>query len=251
MSSTAMATLETGKNLETPKKASGIEKIRNIGIAAHIDSGKTTITERMLKLSGRIREIGEVHDGEATMDFMKEEQERGITIGSAATHFKWEGHNVHLIDTPGHVDFTAEVERSLRVLDGAVLAIDSVAGAQAQSETVNRQMNKYHVPRIAFINKRDRVGPDFAKAVQSIRKRLNLNAAPIQLPVGEGQQFRGCVDLIKMVQWNFPPGCEDPSDFKLGEIEPGMLEAAKHERHQLLEALSMFSDELMEILLDE
>jgi translation elongation factor EF-G len=136
---------------EGTRKLSAVEKIRNIGIVAHIDSGKTTITERMLKLSGRIRTIGEVHDGEATMDFMKEEQERGITIGSAATHFIWEGHNVHLIDTPGHVDFTAEVERSLRVLDGAVLAIDSVAGAQAQSETVNRQMNKYQVPRIAFI----------------------------------------------------------------------------------------------------
>ena len=168
--------------VEQSRRLSGLERIRNIGVAAHIDSGKTTITERMLKLSGRIRAIGEVHDGEATMDFMKEEQERGITIGSAATHFRWLDHNVHLIDTPGHVDFTAEVERSLRVLDGAILAIDSVAGAQAQSETVNRQMNKYQVPRLAFVNKMDRVGADFDKAVQSLRKRLNLNAVAIQNP---------------------------------------------------------------------
>ena len=256
MSSTAMPSLESGKvdsgkNESQNKNTYGIDKIRNIGIAAHIDSGKTTITERMLKLSGRIREIGEVHDGEATMDFMKEEQERGITIGSAATHFKWDGHNVHLIDTPGHVDFTAEVERSLRVLDGAVLAIDSVAGAQAQSETVNRQMNKYNVPRIAFVNKMDRVGADFMKAVQSIRKRLGLTSVPIQLPVGEGQEFRGCIDLVKMTQINFPPGCDDPADFNVSDIEPAWLERAKQERHTLLEALSMFSDELMEILLNE
>ncbi|HZN58263.1 MAG TPA: elongation factor G [Planctomycetota bacterium] len=255
-SSTIMPSVEGSKNVEAPKAAAkkspnAIERIRNIGIAAHIDSGKTTITERMLKLSGRIRELGEVHDGEATMDFMKEEQERGITIGSAATHFQWEGHNVHLIDTPGHVDFTAEVERSLRVLDGAVLAIDSVAGAQAQSETVNRQMNKYSVPRIAFVNKMDRVGADFAKAVQSIQKRLHLNAVAIQLPVGEGAEFRGAVDLVRMAQINFPPGCDDPADFKLSEVEASMVEPARSARHALLEALSMYSDELMEILLAE
>ena len=256
MSSTSMHSLESGKadsakNKSQTKNSNGIELIRNIGIAAHIDSGKTTITERMLKLSGRIREIGEVHDGEAAMDFMKEEQERGITIGSAATHFKWEGHNVHLIDTPGHVDFTAEVERSLRVLDGAVLAIDSVAGAQAQSETVNRQMNKYSVPRIAFVNKMDRVGADFGKAIQSIRKRLGLNSVAIQVPVGEGQDFHGCIDLVEMTQINFPPGCDDPADFKVTPIEPAWIERAKQDRHALLEALSMFSDKLMEILLEE
>ncbi|HVR74146.1 MAG TPA: elongation factor G [Planctomycetota bacterium] len=236
---------------EGTRKLSAVERIRNIGIAAHIDSGKTTITERMLKLSGRIRTIGEVHDGEATMDFMKEEQDRGITIGSAATHFIWEGFNVHLIDTPGHVDFTAEVERSLRVLDGAVLAIDSVAGAQAQSETVNRQMNKYQVPRIAFINKMDRTGADYLKAVQSLRKRLNLNAVPIQVPIGEGQQFRGTIDLVRMIQINYPPGSDDPAEFEATPIESGLLEAARLDRHSLLEALSMFSDELMEILLEE
>jgi elongation factor G len=228
-----------------------MHKVRNIGIVAHIDSGKTTVTERMLHLSGRIRALGEVHDGEATMDFMKEEQERGITIGSAATHFTWEGYSIHLIDTPGHVDFTAEVERSLRVLDGAVLAIDSVAGAQAQSETVNRQMNKYHVPRIVFINKMDRIGADFHQAVQSVNKRLSLNVVPIQLPVGAGQNYRGVVDLVRGVQINYPPGCDDPSDFGVTDIEAGMVEAASQARHDLLEALSMYSDELMEILLKE
>jgi elongation factor G len=237
--------------LEDGKKDSGMRKVRNIGIVAHIDSGKTTITERMLKLSGRIRALGEVHDGEATMDFMKEEQDRGITIGSAATHFTWEGYSIHLIDTPGHVDFTAEVERSLRVLDGAVLAIDSVAGAQAQSETVNRQMNKYRVPRIAFVNKMDRVGADFLRAVQSLHKRLNLNAVPIQLPVGAGQEYRGVVDLVRQVQINYPQGSDDPANFGVTEIEADMVEAAAKARHDLLEALSMHSDELMVMLLDD
>jgi len=237
--------------VEQSRRLSGLERIRNIGVAAHIDSGKTTITERMLKLSGRIRAIGEVHDGEATMDFMKEEQERGITIGSAATHFRWLDHNVHLIDTPGHVDFTAEVERSLRVLDGAILAIDSVAGAQAQSETVNRQMNKYQVPRLAFVNKMDRVGADFDKAVQSLRKRLNLNAVAIQIPIGQGPDFRGTIDLVRMVQVSFPSQSDDPGLFQTGAIEPALLPEATRRRHELLEALSMFSDELMEILLEE
>jgi elongation factor G len=230
---------------------SGIEKIRNIGIAAHIDSGKTTITERMLKISGRIRSIGEVHDGEATMDFDPEEQKRGITIHSAATNFEWEDYQINLIDTPGHVDFTAEVERSLRVLDGAVLAIDSVAGAQAQSETVNRQMNKYHVPRIAFINKMDRVGADFKGVVESLRKRLNLNAVPIQIPVGQGADFRGTIGLVRMIQTNYPPGCDDPSKFEKTDIEPEMLNEAKKARAIMLESISMYSDELIEVLLSE
>ena len=240
----------TVENLLSERKRSAIEKIRNIGIVAHIDSGKTTVTERMLKLSGRIRKVGEVHDGEATMDFLKEEQERGITIGSAATHFLWEGAHIHLIDTPGHVDFTAEVERSLRILDGAVLAIDSVAGAQAQSETVNRQLNKYRIPRIVFVNKMDRVGADFQKAVGSLRTRLGLNAVPIQIPVGQGAAFRGVVDLVRMVQINFSKDCDDPSDFEETAVEDSMLEVARTERHHLLDALSMFSDELMEDLLE-
>ena len=233
------------------KKKSLLERTRNLGIVAHIDSGKTTITERMLKLSGRIRTLGEVHDGEATMDFMKEERERGITIGSAATQFDWNDAHLHLIDTPGHVDFTAEVERALRVLDGAVLAIDSVAGAQAQSETVNRQLDKYTIPRIAFINKMDRTGANFLQAVESIRTRLGLNAIPIQLPVGEGEQFRGLVNLVRMVQVNFPDTTDDPAAFAVSDVEPGVLEAAKDARHNLLEALAMHSDELMEMVLEE
>ena len=238
-----------------PTEATGspsvLVRTRNIGIVAHIDSGKTTITERMLKLAGKIRQLGEVHDGEATMDFLKEEQERGITIGSAATHFLWGDASINLIDTPGHVDFTAEVERSLRVLDGAVLAIDSVAGTQAQSETVNRQMNKYSVPRLAFINKMDRVGADFSRAVDSLRKRLRLNALPIQIPVGEGPEFHGLVDLIDMTQVTFPERTDDPADFTCGPIEGDYVEVACAARAKLLDALSMHSDELMELLLED
>jgi len=233
------------------KKGSPLARIRNIGIVAHIDSGKTTVTERMLKLSGKIRNLGEVHDGEATMDFMKEEQERGITIGSAATHFVWGDYQVNLIDTPGHVDFTAEVERSLRVLDGAVLAIDSVAGAQAQSETVNRQMNKYAVPRLAFVNKIDRVGADFGRAVESLRSRLHLDAHPIQMPVGEGDECCGLIDLGEMVQVNFPDRTDDPGECTSGPVDPELVDAANAARGELLEALSMHSDELMEMLLED
>tara|TARA_B100000929_G_scaffold279674_1_gene257017 strand:+ start:558 stop:2645 length:2088 start_codon:yes stop_codon:yes gene_type:complete len=226
------------------------ERIRNIGIVAHIDSGKTTITERMLKVCGKIHKLGEVHDGEATMDFMKEEKERGITIGSAATYFEWDRHEFNLIDTPGHVDFTAEVERSCRVLDGAILAIDSVAGAQAQSETVNRQLNKYGVPRLAFINKMDRVGADFEKAVESLKKNLGLAVAPIQVPVGEGQDFRGLVDLVAMEQVSFPEDSDDPAEFERGPVEPEVLELAETMRMNLLDVLSLHCDELTEVLLE-
>jgi len=235
---------------ERTGKLSGVKKIRNIGIVAHIDSGKTTIAERMLKLTGRIRKIGEVHDGEATMDFLKEEQDRGITIGSAATHFEWDGHQIHLIDTPGHVDFTAEVERSLRVLDGAVLAIDAVIGAQAQTETVNRQMNKYRVPRIVFINKLDRIGADFQKAVQSLRKKIHLNAVPVHFPVEQGPGFRSIVDLVRLVQHNYSPDVGDPGAFETTPVNPSVLEAVREARHGLLESLAMFSDELMELVLE-
>ena len=241
----------TGSTLERRKKLSPIERLRNIGVVAHIDSGKTTITERMLKLTGRIHKIGEVHDGEAEMDFMKEEQERGITIGSAVTYFGWKGAQVNLIDTPGHVDFTAEVERSLRILDGAVLVLDSVAGAQAQSETVNRQLNKYKVARIAYVNKMDRVGASFSRTVQSIRDRLHLDAHPVQIPVGEGPDFRATIDLVEMVQTNFPDKSDDPSKFEHVDIEPELLEEAQEARHSLLEVLSLWSDELTELLLEE
>ena len=226
------------------------ERIRNIGIVAHIDSGKTTITERMLKICGKIHKLGEVHDGEATMDFMKEEKERGITIGSAATYFEWKRYEFNLIDTPGHVDFTAEVERSCRVLDGAILAIDSVAGVQAQSETVNRQLNKYGVPRLAFINKMDRVGADFDKAVQSMKSNLGLSAVPIQVPVGEGAEFEGFIDLVEMEQIMFPQSDDDPAAFERLPIDPEGRELAKSKRAELLDAISLYCDELTEILLD-
>lgn len=227
------------------------DKVRNIGVVAHIDSGKTTTTERILKLSGKIRKMGEVHDGEAEMDFDPQERARGITIGSAVTHFEWADHSVNLIDTPGHVDFTAEVERSLRVLDGAVLVIDSVAGAQAQSETVTRQMNKYSVARVVFVNKMDRVGADFHKAVLSVQARLHLNAHAIQIPIAEGKDFCGKIDLVDLKQINYPETSDDPADCEIIEIEDKHLERAMAARLAMLEALSNFSDELLEVLLEE
>src|SRR5437588_822872 len=176
-----------------------LDKVRNIGIMAHIDAGKTTTTERILFYAGRIHKMGEVHDGAATMDWMVQEQERGITITSAATVANWRGHRINIIDTPGHVDFTVEVERSLRVLDGAVAVFDAVAGVEPQSETVWRQADRYEVPRIAFINKMDRMGADFFASWKSIRERLGANAVPMQLPIGSEDQFEGVVDLINKV----------------------------------------------------
>ncbi len=166
-----------------------LEKTRNIGIMAHIDAGKTTTTERILYYTGRTYKIGEVHDGGATMDWMEQEQERGITITSAATTCEWGGHRINIIDTPGHVDFTVEVERSLRVLDGAIAVFDSVAGVEPQSETVWRQADKYSVPRIAFINKMDRMGASFERSVETMRERLGANAIPVQLPIGSEAGF--------------------------------------------------------------
>src|SRR5438105_3582659 len=175
-----------------------LDRVRNIGIIAHIDAGKTTVTERVLFYTGRTHKIGEVHEGEATMDWMEQEQERGITITSAATTCFWDGHRINIIDTPGHVDFTVEVERSLRVLDGGVTVFDGVAGVEPQSETVWRQADKYNVPRICFVNKLDRTGADFYKDLDSIADRLTKNAVPIQLPIGTEDKFSGIVDLIKM-----------------------------------------------------
>jgi elongation factor G len=188
-----------------------IERYRNIGISAHIDAGKTTTTERILFYTGVSHKIGEVHDGAAVMDYMEQEQERGITITSAATTCFWKGmdkgfpeHRINIIDTPGHVDFTIEVERSLRVLDSAVALFDSVAGVQPQSETVWRQMNRYNVPRIAFVNKMDRAGANFLRVVEMIRQRLRANPVPIQLPIGSEDAFEGVIDLIKMkaIYWD-------------------------------------------------
>ncbi len=175
-----------------------LEHVRNIGIMAHIDAGKTTTTERILYYAGRTHKIGEVHEGAATMDWMEQEQERGITITSAATTVYWGGSKINIIDTPGHVDFTIEVERSLRVLDGAVAVFDAVSGVEPQSETVWRQADKYLVPRIAFVNKMDRVGADFFAAVQSMREKLGAKALPVQCPIGAEGEFAGMVDLVNM-----------------------------------------------------
>ncbi|HEX2844351.1 MAG TPA: GTP-binding protein, partial [Candidatus Limnocylindria bacterium] len=175
-----------------------LERTRNIGIIAHIDAGKTTVTERILFYTKKIYKLGEVHEGAATMDWMEQEQERGITITAAATTCFWADHRINLIDTPGHVDFTAEVERSLRVLDGAVVVFDGVAGVEPQSETVWRQADKYHVPRFCFVNKLDRTGADFWRVVDMIKDRLGVNAVPLQVPIGAEDTFRGVVDLINM-----------------------------------------------------
>src|SRR5438093_3750601 len=174
-----------------------LERMRNIGIAAHIDAGKTTTTERILYYTGRTHKLGEVHEGTAIMDWMEQEQERGITITSAATTCEWRDIQINIIDTPGHVDFTAEVERSLRVLDGGVVVFDAVAGVEPQSETVWRQASKYNVPRICFVNKMDRIGADFWRTVQMIRDRLGAVPVPIQIPIGRESNFKGFIDLIE------------------------------------------------------
>ena len=189
-----------------------LEKTRNIGIMAHIDAGKTTTTERILFYTGKTHKIGEVHDGQATMDWMAQEQERGITITSAATTCHWKGYRINIIDTPGHVDFTVEVERSLRVLDGSVLVLAAKGGVQPQSETVWRQADKYKVPRIAYVNKMDVTGADFYSCVEQMKDRLNCHPVPVQLPVGKEDVFQGIVDLIKMkayIQKNEDQGKEN------------------------------------------
>ncbi len=226
-----------------------LEKTRNIGIMAHIDAGKTTTTERILYYTGRTHKMGEVHEGAAVMDWMEQEQERGITITSAATACEWKDHRINIIDTPGHVDFTVEVERSLRVLDGAIAVFDSVAGVEPQSETVWRQADKYKVPRIAYMNKMDRTGADFEKAVQTMRDRLGAKPLPIQLPIGSEDSFVGVVDLIedKALVWKDELGTE----FEYGEIPADLKEAAHEARTHLIEACADYDDELMEMYLDE
>ncbi len=226
-----------------------LERTRNIGIMAHIDAGKTTTTERILYYTGILRRMGEVHDGAATMDWMAQERERGITITSAATTCFWDDHRINIIDTPGHVDFTAEVERSLRVLDGAVGLFCAVGGVEPQSETVWRQADKYSVPRIAFINKMDRTGADFDRVVEMMRERLVSNFVPVQLPVGAGEMFTGLIDLIKMKLVTY----EDDSlgtRFTEDSIPNDLAERAYEGREQLLEAVSDFDDTLMEKFLE-
>jgi elongation factor G len=219
--------------------------MRNIGIAAHIDAGKTTTTERILYYTGRTHKLGEVHEGTAIMDWMEQEQERGITITSAATTCEWRDIQINIIDTPGHVDFTAEVERSLRVLDGAVAVFDAVAGVQPQSETVWRQADKYNVPRICFINKMDRVGADFYHSVDTIVERLKCRPVAIQLPIGAEDQFKGIVDLVDMkaVIWNDETL---GSEYDVVEIPADLVDKAKEYRAHMIEAISEFDDKLME-----
>lgn len=235
--------------VKTEKRKYPIDRIRNIGIMAHIDAGKTTATERILYYSGRIHKMGEVHEGTATMDYMVQEQERGITITSAATSCVWHDYRINIIDTPGHVDFTVEVERSLRVLDGAIAIFCGVAGVQPQSETVWRQAVRYKVPRLCFINKLDRLGADFDRAVESVRKKLNARPAIVQIPVGAESDFKGVIDLIEMkcLLWHdedlgaVPETTEIPSDL-IGEAEEA--------REKLIEVASEFCDHLLETYLE-
>ena len=223
---------------------------RNIGIMAHIDAGKTTVTERILFLTEKIHRTGEVHDGEATMDFLEEEQRRGITIQSAATSCEWRNHSINIIDTPGHVDFTAEVERSLRVLDGAVAVFDAVSGVEAQSETVWRQADRYGVPRICFINKMDRVGADFSAAVDSIRERLGARPVPIQMPVGAERDFSAVIDLVRMKMFKFDDEV-DGGMRELEEIPEDLVEDAMLQRHEMLEAAAEFDEELLDLFVED
>ena len=225
-----------------------LKHVRNIGIMAHIDAGKTTTTERILYYTGRTHRLGEVHDGAATMDWMDQEKERGITITSAATTAFWDGNRINIIDTPGHVDFTIEVERSLRVLDGAIALFCAVGGVEPQSETVWRQADKYGVPRIAFVNKMDRTGADFFKVIEMIKERLNANPVPIVLPIGSGDIFTGLIDLIKMEAIIYTS--EDGSSFEYGEIPSDMKEVADKWRLQLLEEVASYDEHLLEKYLD-
>ena len=227
-----------------------LKVVRNIGIMAHVDAGKTTLTERMLYYAGKTHKIGEVHDGAATMDWMEQEQERGITITSAATTFYWDKTRVNLIDTPGHVDFTMEVERSLRVLDGAVAVFCAVAGVEPQSETVWRQATKYDVPRIAFINKMDRTGADFYNAVDTMKKRLGTNPLPIALPIGAGETFRGIVDLTNMKAIEYNESSQG-AEFEYIDIPEELLEDSEKWRNFLIEEVASFDDALMEKYLNE
>jgi elongation factor G len=236
--------------MASPSKpaSSKMARVRNIGIVAHIDAGKTTVSERFLFYSGRIHKIGEVHEGEATMDWMPQERERGITITAAATSFTWRNHDIHLIDTPGHVDFTIEVERSLRVLDGAVVVFDGVSGVEPQSETVWRQADKFHVPRISFINKMDRAGADFAAAVTEIRERLGARPVPIQLPIGAEDRFAGVVDLVGQKALYFS-GSEDEGP-REDVVPAAMADEVAAAREKLIEAAADVDDEIANAFLE-
>ena len=220
-----------------------LERTRNIGIAAHIDAGKTTTTERILYYTGKTHKLGEVHEGAATMDYMVQEQERGITITSAATTATWKNHRINVIDTPGHVDFTVEVERSLRVLDGVVTVFCAVGGVQPQSETVWRQANRYSVPRMIFVNKMDRVGADFFRVMEQVKTRLNARVVPVQLPIGAEDQFKGLVDLIHMKAYMYTNDLG--TDIREEDIPADLLEQAQKMRNEMIEAAAEMDDELL------
>src|SRR5437879_501581 len=227
---------------QAPRREYPLERYRNIGIIAHIDAGKTTVTERILFFTKKIYKIGEVHDGAATMDWMPQEQERGITITAAATTCFWNDHRINIIDTPGHVDFTVEVERSLRVLDGAVVVFDGVAGVEPQSETVWRQADKYKVPRICFANKMDKIGADFFKCLDDIKTRLGAKPVAIQLPIGSEQNYKGLIDLVRMkgVIW------EDEAlgaNYKDIDIPAELADQAKEYHEKLIEAVCELDDD--------
>ncbi|MCR9245336.1 MAG: elongation factor G [bacterium] len=242
-----MSTQATNKPVSDKKEAkelARIRQLRNFGVIAHIDAGKTTFSERILFITGKSHKVGEVHDGQATMDYMKEEQDRGLTITSAATTCQWRDYTMSLIDTPGHVDFTVEVERSLRVLDGAVGVFCAVAGVQPQSETVWRQANRYNVPRIAFVNKMDRTGADFYKAVESMRTRLHANPVPLVMPIGKEKEFLGVVDLIEMKAMTWSD--DDARKMTVGEIPAELREEAERRRNEMIEGVAEFHDPLLE-----
>src|SRR6185295_6564236 len=231
-----------------PAKQSKLARTRNIGVVAHIDAGKTTVSERFLFYAGRIHKIGEVHDGEAQMDWMPQERERGITITAAATTIEWRNHELHLIDTPGHVDFTIEVERSLRVLDGAVVVFCGVSGVEPQSETVWRQADHFKVPRLAFVNKMDRAGADFAAVVEEIRTRLGAHPVPVQLPIGAEDRFVGIVDLVNEKALYFSGEETDPPREEAIPDELAAEVAAAREK--LVEAAADFDDGLANAYLE-
>jgi elongation factor G len=222
--------------------AVSMKKTRNIGIMAHIDAGKTTVTERLLFVTGRGHKMGEVHEGEATMDWMVQERERGITITSAVTTFPWDGHDIHLIDTPGHVDFTIEVERSLRVLDGAVAVFDAVAGVESQTETVWRQANRYHVPRLGFVNKMDRIGADFGRCLTMMRERFGDQCVAVQLPIGAESSFRGAVDVITRRAWVWTDAT-DPRAVTEVPVPADMVDAVEEAREALLERVALCDED--------
>ena len=224
-----------------------IELIRNIGIVAHIDAGKTTVTERLLFHAGELHKVGEVHDGAAEMDWMELERERGITITAAATALSWRDHDIHLIDTPGHVDFTMEVERSLRILDGAVVVFSAVDGVEPQSETVWRQADKFHVPRIAFVNKMDRIGADFDSVLDQMRKQLHANPAAVQLPMGAEDEFNGVIDLVNMQAYRLAGDLEQSSEPI--DLDAQWLDAAGEARQRLIESIAEVDEELAELYL--